>query len=328
MKIVDQTPFFNENGELSLIDRLRAIMEYGPGWIKEIEATKSVISVLKKSLDKNYTLLCNITPPVLDARIPLILVGPTGLYVMIVTPKVGMFRAKGDQWGILSGNSIKAENPNLLTRTERMARAIQVYLQRQGYLDLFNVEAVLLCSDPATNVDSMRPIIRIIMRDMLERFAASIPQSRIVLSPESTFDIVNRLLNPPPPPPSKPAETAQAAAPKPEAVSQSQSVSPFVPAMAFPASAGLPAATEESVPASPFTLPETSPASIEESVSPDPSSLPETSPTSSPNLLARLKFTRNQILLLAGMAVIWVLIIAAFAFLIAITMNPPLILLK
>jgi hypothetical protein len=171
----------------------------------------------------------------------------------------------------------------------------------------------------------MRPIIRVIMRDMLERFAASIPQSRIVLSPESSFDIVNRLLNPPPPPPSKPAEAPQ---PEPAVVPPEQSVSPFVSPFAVPASAALPASAKESVSSSPFSLSETSPASIEESVSPDPGSLPESSPSTSPNLLARLKLTRNQILLLAGMAVIWVLIIAAFAFLIAINMNPPLILLK
>ncbi|MGD0751666.1 MAG: hypothetical protein ABSA23_09675 [Anaerolineales bacterium] len=325
MKIVDQTPFYNENGELSIVNRLRSILEFGPGWIKEIEAQKSVISVLNKSLDKNYTMLCNIIPPGLDARIPLILVGPTGLYVMIVTPRAGMFRAKGDQWGVLSGNSIRAEKPNLLTRAERMARAIQVYLQRQGYLDLFNVEAILLCSDPATNVDSMRPVIRVIMRDMLEHFAASIPQARIVLSPESAFDIVNRLLNPPPPPPSKPVEAPQ---PGPAVVPPAQTVSPFVSPFAMPASAPLPASAKESVSSSPFSFPETSPASVEESASPVPGSLPETSPSSSTNLLARLKLTRNQILLLVGMAVIWVLIIAAFAFLIAITMNPPSILLK
>jgi len=244
MKIVDQTPFYNENGELSIVNRLRSILEFGPGWIKEIEAQKSVISVLNKSLDKNYTMLCNIIPPGLDARIPLILVGPTGLYVMIVTPRAGMFRAKGDQWGVLSGNSIRAEKPNLLTRAERMARAIQVYLQRQGYLDLFNVEAILLCSDPATNVDSMRPVIRVIMRDMLEHFAASIPQARIVLSPESAFDIVNRLLNPPPPPPSKPVEAPQ---PGPAVVPPAQTVSPFVSPFAMPASAPLPASAKESV---------------------------------------------------------------------------------
>ena len=83
MKIVDQTPFYKENGEISLIDRGKAIMQFGPGWFKQIEAQKSVIAVFKKNLDKNYTLLCNIIPPGLDARIPLILVGLTGVSSVI-----------------------------------------------------------------------------------------------------------------------------------------------------------------------------------------------------------------------------------------------------
>jgi len=205
MKIVDQTPFYKANGELSWIDRGKAIMQFGPGWFKDIQAQKMVIAVLNKNLDKNYTLLCNIIPPGLDARIPLILVGPTGVYVMSVTPKIGIFRARGDQWGTVFGNTLRPENPNLLTFTEKMARAIQFYLQRRGYTDLTNVEPILLCSDPAMTVDSMRPIIRVIMRDTLERFAASITQARIVLNPESAFDIVNRLLNPPPPALSNPS---------------------------------------------------------------------------------------------------------------------------
>ncbi len=351
MKIVDQTPFFTENGELSLIDRLRATLEFGPGWVKEIEAQKSVISILKKSLDKNFTMLCNVIPPGLDARIPLILVGPTGLYVMVVTPKAGMFRAKGDQWGIISGNSIKAENPNLLTRTERMARAIQIYLQRQGYIDLFNVEAVLLCSDTATNVDSMRPIIRVIMRDMLERFAASIPQSRVVLSPESVFDIVNRLLNPPPPPPSKsavaappapavvappaPAVAAPPAHPEAAGVAPVQSASPFVSTFTLPSSSPFVSSETESIqpaPVSSAEAPAASPTSIlastAKSVPKAPDAIPENSPSPAAPALPRFGLARNQIALLIGMAVIWILILAVFAFLIAITINPPLILLK
>lgn len=62
MKIVDQTPFYKENGELSILDRAKAILQFGPGWFKEVEAQKSVIAVLKKNLDKNYTLLCNVIP--------------------------------------------------------------------------------------------------------------------------------------------------------------------------------------------------------------------------------------------------------------------------
>jgi hypothetical protein len=235
-----------------------------------------------------------------------------------------MFRAKGDQWGIVSGSSIKAENPNLLTRTERMARAIQIYLQRQGYVDLFNVEAILLCSDSATNVDSMRPIIRVIMRDMLERFVASIPQARIVLSPESAFDIVNRLLNPPPPPPSKPAESGKTVPPKPEMVSPAQPVSPFVQTFAMPASTPLPVSVEEPAP----PVPQTTPALVDETVLIVPGSFPEPSQSPAPGPQPRLRLTRNQIALLVGMAVIWILILAGFAFLVAVTMNPPLIILR
>ena len=304
MKIVDQTPYYQENGELSFIDRVKAIMEFGTGWFKEIEAQRSVTAVLKKSLDKNYTLLCNIIPPGLDARIPLILVGPTGVYVMSVTPKIGMFRARGDQWGTVSGSSLRPENPNLLTLTEKMARAIQIYLQRQGYTDLTNVEAILLCSDPATTVDSMRPIIRVIMRDTLERFAASIMQARIVLSPESAFNIVNRLLNPPPPPPSKPVEPSAPAAAA-EAVSPVQSSDPTVPAFAMPDSAPVSASTGGTVPP-----------------------VPETYSAVAPRPRARFNLTRNQVILLVVMVVIWCVIIAGLAFLIAMNMNPPLIMLK
>jgi hypothetical protein len=212
MKIVDQTPFYKEKGELSLIDRGKAIMQFGTSWFKEVEAQKSVIAVLGKALDKNFTILVNVIPAGLDARIPLILVGPTGVYVMSITPLKGMFRAKGDQWGTISGNTFRPAKPNLLTRTERMARAIHVFLQRQGYSDLNGVEAILLSSDPTANIDSMRPIIRVVMRDALERFAVSVAQGRIVMNPESAYDIVNRLLNPPTPAPSNPVEPVGAEA--------------------------------------------------------------------------------------------------------------------
>jgi hypothetical protein len=223
---------------------------------------------------------------------------------MTVTPKIGMFRARGDQWGTVSGSTLRPENPNLLTLTEKMARAIQVYLQRQGYTDLTNVEAILLCSEPTTTVDSMRPIIRVIMRDTLERFAASIMQARIVLSPESAFNIVNRLLNPPPPPPSKPVESAAPAA-EAETVSQAQPSDPTVPAFAMPGSASVPASTGESVPP-----------------------VPQAASPAAPRPRARFRLTRNQIILLVVMVVIWCLIIVGLAFLIAMNLNPPLIMLK
>jgi len=235
MKIIDQTPFFTkETGEISFLDRSKAMMKFGSGWIKEVEAQKQIISVLGKVLDKNFTILRNVIPPGLGANFPFILVGPPGVFVMYVTPLSGMFRAKGDQWGTISGNVFKNEKTNLLTRTERMARALQVFLQRQGYSAMTSVDPILLCSDPSIHVDTIRPIIRVVMRDALERFAISLMQARVVLNPESVQDISNRILNPP-----KQAQFPQAETPStmgPEALTTVQAEETYVPVVTPPES--------------------------------------------------------------------------------------------
>jgi hypothetical protein len=213
MKIIDKTPLYNEKGQLSLIDRGKAILEYGTTWMKEIEAQRAILPVFEKALDKNYTLLRNVTLPELDMSIPFILAGPTGVYVMYVTHLTGMFRAKGDTWGTIIGNTYKEEKPNLLVRTDRMARAVQVYLQRQGFDMMLSVEAILLCADPSVHVDSLRPIIRVVMRDALERLAVSISQARAVLSPDAVQKVIDGILNPP-----RPEEAAPAVPPPAKAV--------------------------------------------------------------------------------------------------------------
>ena len=290
MKIIDQTPFFNnETGEISLLDRGKALMKYGASWIKEVEGQKQVITVLGKVLDRNYTLLRNVTPPVLEASFPFILVGPAGVFVMYVTPLTGMFRAKGDQWGTITGNTFKNEKPNLLTRTERMARAIQVFLQRQDYSAITSVDAILLCSDPSVHVDSIRPIIRVVMRDALERFAISIMQARVVLSPESVQDVIERILNPPKPAPPQPAETLAAAGP--ETLASAQAEDPYVPAFALP---------ESQAPA----------------WSNEPASLPIAGTQVRSQVPRRKGLNKKQWAFLIVMLVIWCLLITAFLFLV------------
>jgi hypothetical protein len=181
-------------------------MKFGSTWIKEVEAQKQIIPLLGKVLDNNYTLLRNIIPLHLETNFPCILIGPPGVYVIYVTPLTGIFRARGDQWGTISGNTFKNVKPNLLTRTERMARAIHSYLQRQGYTTINNVDGVLLFSDPSVNVDTIRPIIRVVMCDAMERFAISLTQARVVLNHDSIQDIISRILNPPKPTPPQPIE--------------------------------------------------------------------------------------------------------------------------
>lgn len=241
MKIIDKTPMYDEKGQISPIERAKAMLKFGKKWVDDIEAQKAVLPEFEKSLDKSYTLLRNVNLPDLGISIPFILVGPPGVLVIYVSAIKGMFRAKSDQWGTISGNIFKPQKPNLMVRTEQMGRALQVYLQRHGYSEISSVESILLCVDPAVHVDSQRPIIRIVMRDALERFIISIPQQRPVFSRETAQSVIDLILHPPAPQPEPAAEPPAAeAAPAPMTASMSavtvpsRSESPTLPPAVLP----------------------------------------------------------------------------------------------
>jgi len=214
MKIIDHTPFLSKNGEFSALDQIKATLKYGGDWLQEINAQKTVIACFGKVLNNSFTLLRNARLASLDISIPLILVGPTGIYVLYVTPMRGMFRAKGDEWGTLEGYRFKPGRVNLIARTARMGRAIQTYLERQGYPPTSTpVDAVLLATNPGLQIDSVRPIVRVVMRDALEHFALSVVQGHVAFSAETIHDILNRLTKPPAASPEQPAAQAAREAP-------------------------------------------------------------------------------------------------------------------
>jgi hypothetical protein len=232
MKVVDKTPFVSETGEISLVDRAKATMKFGAAWFPEVEAQRQVLPIFNQVLDKNFTLLRNITPPGLGASIPFILVGPAGVYVLYVTHLRGTYRAKGEEWGTIANNAFRPSSPNLLAVTARMARAVQLYLKRQGYESVM-VESALLCADAGMHVDSQRPAVRVVMRDALERFGVSIAQARAILSPEQVREIAERLLNPRPA--QAPGAQPAAAGPAPSAEDLAAEAE-HVPAFALPES--------------------------------------------------------------------------------------------
>lgn len=230
MKLIDQTLFFSEDGKISMVDRAKATMKFGAAWVKDTQAQQAAITSFSKVLDNRYTLLRNVTLPGLGICIPLILVGPTGTYTMYVTNLRGIYRAKGDTWGTISGSTFKPYGTNLLTLTARMARAVQVYLQRQGFKDLGDMEAVLLCTNPGMNMDSIRPIVRVIQSDALERFAISISQAPVVMTSEVVQGVIGCITNPSPAQVLQPNGTlipTNAIAPAPEE-------EPYVPGFALP----------------------------------------------------------------------------------------------
>ncbi len=198
MKLIDHTPYQNYKGEIALLDRLKGTLKYGPSWYPELQAQKTIVQLLDRILVRGFILLRNCTLPGSEIILPLILIGPPGIIVVYVTHLRGTYLAKGDSWRVLRGNTFQPAAVNLLTRVEGYARALKVFLERQGAKRALAVEPVLLAADPGLYVDSQRSTVRVIMSDAIERWASSLLQAPPLLSPEHVEQVADRISNPRP----------------------------------------------------------------------------------------------------------------------------------
>ncbi|MCJ7433947.1 MAG: NERD domain-containing protein [Anaerolineales bacterium] len=231
MKIIDKTPLQDSKGEISFSARVQGTLKYGLSWFSNLEAQKFVVTLLDRMLEKGYVLIRNFTLPGSDIVIPIILIGPFGIQVILVTKVKGFFEAKGDQWNTKdsSGRSQPA-GINLIGRVTQYARALQKYLQFQSIEYPGQIEPVLISIDPGAHIESMRPAARVVLSDAIKQYAASLSQARPVLRAEQVYEFSNRIVNPLPPqaktplqPQAPEMEAENPAAPSPP-VSRSQAI--------------------------------------------------------------------------------------------------------
>ncbi len=270
MKVIDKTPLQNEKGEIGLVQRVQGTLKYGFSWYPELEAQKIIITQLDRALEKGFILIRNLTLVGSEIIEPIILVGPPGVYVIYVTHLSGFYEAKGDQWNVSSNGRTQPAPINLMSRAARLAKVLQVYLERQGVSLPYPVEPVLIASSPAMHVDSMRPAVRVVMSDAVKQFAASLLQARPVFNGEVVRDLADRIVEPrpkaapavaPTPAPQAPAPDASGTPSRAQAIFQaSEQAKPFNPAdlsfafdeSAAPAENGVPQNLRETSPAQPL----------------------------------------------------------------------------
>lgn len=214
MKVIDKTPLQNDKGEIGLVERIQGTLKYGFSWYGELEAQKLIIAQLDRALEKGFVLIRNFTLPGIEIVEPIILIGPPGVYIVHVTPLSGFYEAKGDQWNTVNNGRGTPAPINLMSRTARLAKALQVYLDRQGVSLPNPVEPVLMASSPAMHIDSMRPMIRVVMSDAVKQFAASLLQARPVLQTEFIHDLADRIITPRPKAAPQPAPQMSVAPPQ------------------------------------------------------------------------------------------------------------------
>ncbi len=307
MKIIDKTPFQDEKGDITALQRLQGTLQHGLTWYSELNAQKMVMAQLDLVLEKGFTLIRNFTLANSQIVEPLILLGPPGVFVIMVTPLSGFYEAKGDQWNVMTGGRASPAPVNLLSRVGRLARALQVYLNRQGVVLPSLVEPVLIASSPAMHIESLRPTARVVMSDAIRQFAASLLQARPVLRPEQVYDLADRIITP------RPKEAAPEAEPAPEAPAPAEGA-PAEPQTPGRARAIFHAA-EELKPFDPADLS----FAFDENAEPEvPANLRETSPSQRlPRVTAkRGGFQRGQWILLGGMLLVECCVLAGFGYLI------------
>ena len=210
MKLIDRTPLQDEKGDIGIVQRVQGTLKYGLSWYPELEAQKFALALLERGLAKGYTVIRNHTLGASGITVPLAIVGPGGIFAAYVTHLRGTYQAKGDSWGTVSGETFKPVPINLLTRTARLARALQAFIERQGVKLPQDVEPVLLTANPGMHVQSLRPIVRVVMVDALERWAVSLSNAAPVFTVEAAYELADRIINPRPP---KKDDEPEAAAP-------------------------------------------------------------------------------------------------------------------
>jgi hypothetical protein len=195
MKIIDQTPFQNDKGEIGIFERLQGTLKYGLSWYPELQAQKTILSGIDRIL-QGFTIIRNHTLGDSGIVLPLIVMGRSGIVVAYVTHLRGTYMAKGDSWRILRGSNFQDTPINLLTRANRMARALNVFLERQGVKRSLTVEPIILCADPGLYVETQRPLVRVVLSDGLDRWATSLVKAPPLISEMNVEELAERIINP------------------------------------------------------------------------------------------------------------------------------------
>jgi hypothetical protein len=193
MKIIDCSPQNSEkNGIQDLARRAQDLLPIHLSKNPIRVAEEVVIELLKRNTTSKYLLLRNIVIEPLNEPVPMLLIGPTGVWVIAATDIKGVYKAQDEHWYELKGKERKyhPSRPNLVFTTYQMERNIIRKMRLAGVTDI-DVKGVLIFTNPGTHVESVRPSIRIILADGLKRFTANINQNPIMMTNQELEQLKN-----------------------------------------------------------------------------------------------------------------------------------------
>jgi hypothetical protein len=198
MKRIECSPFRDEQGQISLENRVRGTLQHGLSWYGEMQAIDNAVRKLSKVLGQEHVALTSVLIPGAALTVPLLILGPQGVRVFLPTSIQGVFRAKGDEWLKFGGGTSRRfteAKPNLQWKALEMSQSVLNYLRTKGF-GLPEVEAVLIFTNPRTHVESSNSPVRIVLADAIERFAANLLEFQPIMDHEDIRDLVRTITNP------------------------------------------------------------------------------------------------------------------------------------
>jgi hypothetical protein len=192
MKIIDFSPSIETSGLQNIARRAQDLLPIQTSKDAVRIADEIVIQHLKINTSSKYFLLRNLFLEPLNEPIPMVLIGPTGVIVIIPTAIKGIFKAKEDHWYELKKmeRNYQPSRPNLVFSTYQMAREIKNKLSSAGIKNV-DVQGVLIFTNPGTHVEAVRPSVRIVLADGLNRFASNIRQGPDLFTDNELVKIQN-----------------------------------------------------------------------------------------------------------------------------------------
>ena len=314
MKIIDKTPLVTENGELGIPQRVQGMLKFGFNWPMELQAQKAIVTFFDRQLEKGYTLIRNMTLGASGITVPMILLGPAGIYVIHVTYLRGRYEARGNAWNEESGNSFQPASTNLIQQTARMAAAVKAFIERQGVKLPIPIEPVLIAANPGLHVESVKPAVRVLMIDGIKSFVTGLSTAGRVLSAEAVHEFTERIINP------RPVKkgTAPAVA-MPRAAWEEEKTQP-PPGQQVSRARAIFDASEE---AKPFNPADFDFAMVDENVDTDPLALSqvdtntaESRPSPASGRRRVLGMTPGQLGIVATLGILFLIIVAVFVYLV------------
>ncbi len=172
-----------------------------PVWLQpflpplRLTPSENVVQELERLLDDRFVLLCDVRLVGVDHPVPFVLIGPPGIYTLLISEVRRMYRAVQDAWEIydIKGKKYRSARPNLLRHAALYAHLVQEKVNALG-AGMPAVQALLIFADAGIHVDMDKPSVRIVLADAIQRLAVNLSRSERVLTREQVNHVVEYLL--------------------------------------------------------------------------------------------------------------------------------------